>query len=154
MMVNQFKKNFGTEQVTRASEPGWSEREAVILASIIEKGNLRSLKRNRLSLPSFHNRLTKKIPLQSDPTVIYGIKDFNGNLTREDLLRPTPYNTYLRPGLPPSPICNPGKEFPSRSPSPGPCPLSLTSVSKNDGAIVILIPTEKVSGSRHSWKRK
>ena len=132
MMVNQFKKNFGTEQVTRASEPGWSEREAVILASIIEKET--SLPEEKpLVSAVFHNRLAKKIPLQSDPTVIYGIKDFNGNLTREDLLRPTPYNTYLRPGLPPSPICNPGKDSLLAALHPAPVPY-LYFVSKNDGS--------------------
>jgi UPF0755 protein len=46
--------------------------------------------------------------LQSDPTVIYGIPDFNGNITKDDLLAKTPYNTYVIPGLPPGPIANPG----------------------------------------------
>ena len=48
------------------------------------------------------------MPLQTDPTVIYGIKNFNGNLTKEDLKTATPYNTYLKTGLPPTPIANPG----------------------------------------------
>ena len=48
--------------------------------------------------------------LDSDPTVIYGIKDFNGNLTRKDLRTPTPFNTYRRYGLPPTPISNPGHD--------------------------------------------
>ncbi len=48
--------------------------------------------------------------LQSDPTVIYGITNFNGDLTRRDLETPTPYNTYTRPGLPAGPIANPGEE--------------------------------------------
>jgi UPF0755 protein len=46
--------------------------------------------------------------LQADPTVIYGISNFNGNLTRRDLTTPTPYNTYTRAGLPPGPIASPG----------------------------------------------
>ena len=46
--------------------------------------------------------------LQADPTVIYGIPNFNGNLTKDDLLSPTPYNTYVIDGLPPGPIANPG----------------------------------------------
>jgi UPF0755 protein len=71
--------------------------------------------------------------LYSCPTVIYGIKDFNGNLTKRDLARYTPYNTYLIRGLPPGPICNPGKEaieaalFPART-------EYLYFVSKNDGS--------------------
>lgn len=56
----------------------------------------------------FHNRLKAGMKLQADPTVIYGIKDFNGNLTKEDLQNPHPYNTYVNIGLPPGPICNPG----------------------------------------------
>jgi len=132
MMVYQFKKNFGTEQVTRASQLGWSERRVVILASIIEKETPLPEEKPLVSAV-FHNRLTKKIPLQSDPTVIYGIKNFNGNLTKEDLLRPTPYNTYLQPGLPPSPICNPGKDSLLAALNPAPVPY-LYFVSKNDGS--------------------
>ncbi|MCB0318212.1 MAG: endolytic transglycosylase MltG, partial [Bdellovibrionales bacterium] len=56
----------------------------------------------------FHNRLNQDMLLQSDPTVIYGIKNFDGNITKQHLLTPTPYNTYTNPGLPPGPICNPG----------------------------------------------
>ena len=56
----------------------------------------------------FHNRLKKGIALQADPTVIYGIADFNGNLTRKQLETLTPYNTYRIKGLPPGPIASPG----------------------------------------------
>ena len=52
----------------------------------------------------FHNRLKRGMRLQADPTVIYGIENFNGNLTKKDLLEPTPYNTYRIAGLPPGPI--------------------------------------------------
>jgi len=109
MMVHQFKKVFGPDFSNRASDLGISGREAVVLASIIEKETPLSEEKPLISAV-FHNRLKKKIPLQSDPTVIYGIKNFNGNLTKEHLLRRTPYNTYLMLGLPPTPICNPGKE--------------------------------------------
>jgi UPF0755 protein len=50
------------------------------------------------------------MPLQADPTVIYGIANFNGNITRKDLLTTTPYNTYRIPGLPPGPIASPGED--------------------------------------------
>lgn len=87
--------------------------EALVLASIIEKETGRDEERPRISAV-FHNRLRKKMRLQSDPTVIYGLKqaegaEFDGNLTRKHLKIPTPYNTYTQPGLPPTPICNPGK---------------------------------------------
>ena len=57
----------------------------------------------------FHNRLKRGIPLQADPTVIYGITDFDGNLTRKHLQTPTPYNTYKKRGLPIGPIASPGR---------------------------------------------
>jgi UPF0755 protein len=79
----------------------------VTLASIIEKETGAPSERPIIS-SVFHNRLKKNMRLASDPTVIYGIEDFDGNLTRKDLERPTPYNTYMKKGLPPGPIANPG----------------------------------------------
>jgi UPF0755 protein len=132
MMVHQFRKVFGPDFAHWASESGISEREVVILASIIEKETSLSEEKPLISAV-FHNRLRKKIPLQSDPTVIYGIRNFNGNLTKEDLMRPTPYNTYLLAGLPPTPICSPGRD--SLLAAVRPAPVSyLYFVSKNDGS--------------------
>ena len=80
----------------------------------------------------FHNRLKKHIPLQSDPTVIYGLPNFDGNIHKKDLLSSSPYNTYRIVGLPPGPIANPGIHairatlYPSNS-------RALYFVSKNDG---------------------
>ena len=83
--------------------------EALILASIIEKETARADERERIS-GVFSRRLEKRMRLQTDPTVIYGIgPDFNGNLTRRDLRTDTPYNTYTRNGLPPTPIAMPGR---------------------------------------------
>ena len=132
MMVHRFKKVFGSDLAGVASEVGFSERETVILASIIEKETSLSEEKPLISAV-FRNRLRKKIPLQSDPTVIYGIKNFNGNLTKEHLLRPTPYNTYRIAGLPPTPICNPGKDSLLAAVHPAPVPY-LYFVSKNDGS--------------------
>jgi len=132
MMVHQFKKVFGPELQNRASQMGISQRDAVILASIIEKETPLPEEKPLISAV-LHNRLKKKIPLQSDPTVIYGIKNFNGNLTKEHLLKPTPYNTYLISGLPPTPICNPGKDSILAALYPAPVPY-LYFVSKNDGS--------------------
>jgi UPF0755 protein len=131
-MVQQFRKVMGPDLANRAAELGMSEWETVILASLIEK-ETSLLEEKPLISAVFHNRLVQKMPLQSDPTVIYGIKTFNGNLTKEDLQRPTPYNTYLRTGLPPSPICNPGKDSLLAALNPAPVPY-LYFVSKNDGS--------------------
>ncbi len=83
--------------------------EALILASIVEKETARGDERPRIS-GVFTRRLDKRMRLQTDPTVIYGIgPSFNGNLTRRDLQTDTAYNTYTRHGLPPTPIALPGR---------------------------------------------
>jgi UPF0755 protein len=85
-----------------------NEYEALILASIIEKETALSTER-RLIAGVFHERLRRNMRLQTDPTVIYGMGDeFDGNLRRRDLDRDTPYNSYTRSGLPPTPIALPG----------------------------------------------
>jgi UPF0755 protein len=70
--------------------------------------------------------------LQSDPTVIYGLEPFDGNLTRADLAAETPYNTYVIAGLPPGPICNPGRQSMQAVLRPADAPY-LYFVSRNDG---------------------
>jgi UPF0755 protein len=132
IMVHQFKKIFSSDLLEQASRVGLTGKEIVVLASIIEKETSLAEEKSLVSAV-FHNRLKKKMPLQSDPTVIYGIKDFNGNLTRADLLKPTPYNTYLLTGLPPTAICNPGRESLLAALHPADAPY-LYFVSKNDGS--------------------
>lgn len=94
---------------TRSSQvPLASPYEALILASIVEKETGRAEDRP-LVAAVFVNRLRKKMLLQADPTVIYGLGDsFDGNLRKRDLVTDTPYNTYTRVGLPPTPIAMPG----------------------------------------------
>ncbi len=84
--------------------------EALVLASIVEKETGLASERARVA-GVFVNRLRKGMRLQSDPTVIYGIRDhYDGNIRKSDLTTDTPYNTYTRAGLPPSPIALPGRE--------------------------------------------
>lgn len=106
-MVNRFREIFSAEWQERALQMDMSVHQVVTLASIIEKETGMAFERPLIA-SVFHNRLAKGMRLSSDPTVIYGIEDFDGNLTRNHLTTLTPYNTYLIEGLPPGPIASPG----------------------------------------------
>jgi len=108
-MVGRFRAVFTPEWERRAAEMGLSTHQAVTLASIIEKETGAPSERPLIA-SVFHNRLKRGMRLETDPTVIYGVKNFDGNLTRRHLETPTPYNTYMIKGLPPGPIANPGKD--------------------------------------------
>lgn len=85
-----------------------SADDLLTLASIVEKETGREEDREMVA-SVFHNRLRVRMPLQSDPTTIYGLGErFDGNLRRKDLKDPSPYNTYVHRGLPPGPIAMPG----------------------------------------------
>jgi UPF0755 protein len=108
-MVHRFQAVMTPEWQARAAELKMSPHEVTTLASIIEKETGAAVERPLIS-SVFHNRLKKGMRLETDPTVIYGITDFGGDITREHLRADTPYNTYRIAGLPPGPIANPGKE--------------------------------------------
>ncbi len=105
--VARFHQAFTPEMTEEAQRGGFTLHQIVTLASVVEKETGRAEERP-LVASVFRNRLRLGMPLQADPTVIYGIADFDGNLTRRDLETPTPYNTYTTAGLPPGPIANPG----------------------------------------------
>lgn len=130
-MAGQFRAKVTAEMIARAGAQGFTLVQWVTLASIIEKET--GLKSEMpLVAAVFRNRLQKKMPLQSDPTVIYGIEDFDGNLTRRHLERQNPYNSYLNRGLPPGPICSPGLDALQAALNPAPVAY-LYFVSRNDG---------------------
>lgn len=107
-MVKRFDEVFSNQWRLRADQLGFRIHEVVTLASIIEKETGAAHERELIS-SVFHNRLKKGMRLEADPTVIYGLEEFDGNLTRKHLQTPTPYNTYTISGLPPGPIANPGR---------------------------------------------
>jgi UPF0755 protein len=106
--------------------------EALILASIVEKETGDSKDRDRVAAV-FVNRLRKGMLLQTDPTVIYGMgENYHGRLGKRDLLTDTPYNTYTRAGLPPTPIALPGSAALQATLNPAPTD-DLYFVSRGDG---------------------
>lgn len=108
-MIERFDEQFQAQWYDRAKAMGLTVHEIVTLASIIEKETGAAFERPIIS-SVFHNRLKKKMRLESDPTVIYDIPNFDGNIKRKHLRALTPYNTYRIKGLPPGPIANPGQE--------------------------------------------
>jgi UPF0755 protein len=130
-MAEQFRKVSQPLLAERGGAAPLTAHGILTLASIIEKETGVEAERPLVSAV-FHNRLKRQMPLQSDPTVIYGIKDFNGNLTKKDLQEATPYNTYRIAALPPGPICNPSVASIKAALLPADVPY-LYFVSKNDG---------------------
>lgn len=102
-MVGEFWKRFDPPLRVRAQELALSVPEVVTLASIIEREVMEPEEYPIVSAV-FHNRLRRKMRLQADPTVIYGLPNFRGNITKRHLQTYTPYNTYIIKGLPPGPI--------------------------------------------------
>jgi UPF0755 protein len=133
-MVQRFK-----DKVLRVPPPpGWSRKQFVTLASIIEKETGAPFERGKIS-SVFHNRLQKGMRLQTDPTVMYAkilrTGEPDNNISKADLQTDHPYNTYMRKGLPPGPISNPGLEALDAAAHPENTPY-LFFVSKNDGTHV------------------
>ncbi len=110
---------------------GLSEREVLTMASIVEKEAITDEERPVIAAV-YYNRLRKHMPLQADPTAVYGVKGPGEKITKNDLLRHSPYNTYIIRGLPPGPIAAPGMKSIQAALNPAEVPF-LYFVSNNDG---------------------
>jgi len=131
ILVEQFLRNW--QQIAPLAQArGLSMHEVVTLASIVEKETAEPQERPKIAAV-FENRLARGMRLETDPAVIYGIPDFDGNLRRSDLEDASnPYNTYRIRGLPPGPIANPGAASLRAVVEPAPVDY-LYFVSRNDG---------------------
>ncbi len=108
-MVRTMRRKFSPALRKQAKAMGFTMHQTLTLASIIEKETSLGSERPLIAAV-FINRLKRRMRLQSDPTVIYGLPHFDGNITKKDLRYDSPYNTYRHRGLPPGPIASPGLE--------------------------------------------
>lgn len=131
-MVRQFHRKVPPDAEKQAKEAGLSLHQVVTIASIIEKETGGEEEKPLVSAV-IRKRLALGMPLQMDPTVIYGVKRFDGTVTRKDLRTEGPYNTYLNRGLPPGPIANPGLASIAAALNPSKAEY-LYFVSRNDGS--------------------
>jgi len=129
-MVEQF--HAAVDPMLSQAQSPLTPHELVTLASMIEKETGNAAERP-LVAAVFYNRLKLGVPLQSDPTAVYGLEAPPKTITHKDLLNKTPYNTYRIRGLPPGPICNPGQSSLKAALAPAAVPY-LYFVSKNDGS--------------------
>jgi UPF0755 protein len=132
-MVDRFREVITPEQ-TRIEKRKLTLREVVILASLVELETAAVEERPRIAAV-FHNRLERRMLLQTDPTIIFALKregTWDGNIRRRDLEMDSPYNTYRYPGLPPGPIGSPGREALLAVLDPADT-RELYFVSRNDG---------------------
>ncbi|MFZ5763053.1 MAG: endolytic transglycosylase MltG [Thermodesulfobacteriota bacterium] len=132
VMAERGKRVLDEVMAAAPADLGLTPHQVLTLASIVEKETGQPRERPLIARV-FLNRLRQGIRLQADPTVIYGIANFNGNITKADLKTRNPYNTYVNSGLPPGPIASPGREAIAAvlNPAPG---SHLYFVSRNDGS--------------------
>jgi UPF0755 protein len=154
-MVGNFKKALTPEIRQQAAARGLDVRALVTLASIVEKETGTASERP-LVAAVYANRLKVGMPLQCDPTVIYALERagrYDGNLTRDNLMFDSPYNTYRYPGLPPGPIANPGRDSLAAAAAPADVPY-LYFVSRNDGTHAFATTLEEHNRNVEEFQRK
>ena len=132
MMVGQSDKVYVQRFADRVNSLGLSRSTVITLASMIEKEAAIPAERPLIA-SVFRNRLNKGMPLQSDPTAVYGVRAFPGKVSKQDIMRRSPYNTYVIQGLPPGPIGNPGSEAMEAAIAPS-STTYLYFVAKKDGS--------------------
>jgi UPF0755 protein len=136
-MVDRFRAVFTEELRQRAIAQGLTVREAVTLASLVEKETAKAEERP-LVAAVYRNRMKIGMGMQADPTVVYALQKagrYDGNIRRQDLGFDSPYNTYKYPGLPPGPIASPGKASLEAAVAPADVKY-IYFVSRNDGTHV------------------
>jgi UPF0755 protein len=152
-MIRRHRDVTGPTYGFRAADLGLTEHQAVTLASLVEEETGRPEER-RLVASVFLNRLRRGMPLQSDPTVLYGREPGEDRtITRSDLRRPTPYNTYTIPGLPPAPIANPGRAALDAAVNPAASDY-LYFVSRGDGSHEFTATLADHNAAVARWRRR
>ena len=152
-LVRRFFEVWEKGPAVQARQRGLKMAEVVTLASIIEEEAARAEERPTISAV-FHNRLKRGMPLQSDPTVLYGVEGrAEGRIRSRDLKRATPYNTYMIRGLPPGPISNPGLGALEAAVAPEPGLRALYFVARNDGTHVFSETLAEHNRAVTRWQR-
>jgi UPF0755 protein len=137
-MVGRFRRVFTDQLRQKSDQLGLTLRQAVTMASLIEKEARLDREREVISAV-FHRRLRERVPLACDPTVIYAalrLGKYRGKIYRSDLDRESPYNTYRNAGLPPGPIASPGRRSLEAALNPAPVDYLyfVVDATRNDGA--------------------
>src|SRR5262249_49008083 len=152
-MLEQFEHAFDASLRDAAAAQHMSIREAVTLASIVEKETARPEERPIVAAV-YRNRLRAGMPLQCDPTVVYALmlaNRWHGNISKADLDIKSPYNTYRSPGLPPGPIASPGLASLRAAVHPASVPY-LYFVSRNDGTHVFASTLAEHNRNVEKWQ--
>jgi UPF0755 protein len=135
LMVTEFREAYPESLRQRAEAQGFTTRQIVTLASLVEKETGQADERP-LVAAVYRNRLERRMLMQADPTIVYALQRagvYDGNIQRQDLEFDSPYNTYRYPGLPPGPIASPGIDSLRAVIDPADVPF-LYFVSRNDGS--------------------
>lgn len=153
-MVKGFRNALTADMIASAKAGGFSVRELVSLAALVEK-ETGTPEERPIVAAVYRNRVGIRMPMQADPTVIYALQKagkYNGNLTREHLREfDSPYNTYMYPGLPPGPIASPGRASLEAAAKPADADY-LYFVSKNDGSHVFASTLAEHNKNVFTWQ--